>query len=69
MWQDGDSSAAEAISLHHPAGKVYNCRGHVGRAHSHNLKQAAKKKEFSEDMKSKYKAKFPEIETVKCQCK
>lgn len=25
VWQDGDSSAAEAISLHHPAGKVYNC--------------------------------------------
>lgn len=41
----------------------------VGRAHSNNLKEAAKKKEFSEDMKSKYKAKFPEIETAKCKCK
>ena len=32
VWQDGDSSAAKSISLHHPAGKVYKCGGHVGRA-------------------------------------
>ena len=69
VWQDGDSSAAKSISLHHPAGKVYKCGRHVGRAHSNNLREAAKKKEFSEDMKSKYKAKFPEIETAKCKCK
>ena len=69
VWQYGDSSAAKSISLHHPAGKVYKCGGHVGRAHSNNLREAAKKKEFSEDMKSKYKAKFPEIETAKCKCK
>lgn len=69
VWQDGDSSAAKAISLHHPAGKVYKCGGHVGRAHSNNLKEVAKKKEFSEHMKSKYKAKCPEIETAKRKCK
>ena len=23
VWQDGDSSAAKSISLHHPTGKVY----------------------------------------------
>ena len=46
VWQDGDSSAAKSVSLHHPAGKVYKCGGHVGRAHSNNLKEAAKKKEF-----------------------
>lgn len=45
-WQDGDSSAAKSVSLHHPAAKVYKCGGHVGRAHSNNLKEAAKKKEF-----------------------
>lgn len=64
MWQDGDSSAAKSISLHHPDGKVYKCGGHVGAAHKNNLKEAAKMK-FSDDMKTKYKAKFPEIETVK----
>ena len=69
VWQDGDSSAAKSISLHHPTGKVYKCGGHVGRAHTNNLREAAKRKEFSEDMKSKYKAKFPEIETAKCKCK
>lgn len=69
VWQDGDSSAAKSNSLHRLAGKVYKCGGHVGRAHSNNLREAAKKKEFSEDMKSKYKGTFPEIETAKCKCK
>lgn len=27
VWQDGDSSAAKAIILHDPAGKVYKCGG------------------------------------------
>ena len=44
------------------------CGGHVGRAHTNNLKEAAKKKEFSTDIKKKYKDKFPSIETVKCKC-
>ena len=48
-------------SLHHPAGKVYKCREHVGRAQSNNLKEAAKKTEFSEDMKTKYQTKFPKL--------
>ena len=46
MWQDRDSSAAKSVSLHHPAGTVHPCGGHVGRAHSNNLKETAKKKEF-----------------------
>ena len=69
VWQDGDSSAAKSVSQHHPTGKVYKCGGHVGRAHANNLKEAAKKKEFSEDVKSKYKEKFPEVQTAKCKCK
>ena len=68
VWQDGDSTSAKAVSLHHPTAKVYKCGGHVGRAHTNNLKEAAKKKEFSEDMKRKYKEKFPSIETMKCKC-
>ena len=68
VWQDGDSSAPKSISQHHPTGKVYKCGGHVGRAHANNLKEAAKK-EFSEDVKSKYKEKFPEVQTAKCKCK
>ena len=69
VWQDGDSSVAKSICLHHPPGKVNKCGGHVGRSHGNNVKEAAKKKEFSEDMKSKYKAKFTKIETAKCKCK
>ena len=41
----------------------------MGRAHANNLKEAAKKKEFSEDVKSKYKEKFPEVQTAKGKCK
>lgn len=43
--------------------------GHVGRVHTNNLKEAAKTKEFSEDVKSKYKDKFPEVQTARCKCK
>ena len=68
VWQDGDSSAAKSISQHHPTGKVYKCGGHVGRAHTNNLKEAAKRKEFSDEVKSKYKEKFPEVQTAKCKC-
>lgn len=53
---------------HHPAAKVYKCGGHVGRAFSNSLKEAAKKKEFSADVKQKYKEKFPLIEAAKCKC-
>lgn len=58
VWQDGDSSAAKAISRYHPDGKVFKCGGHVGRAHINQLKEAAKKKEFSADIKRKYRDRF-----------
>lgn len=67
VWQDGDSTSANAVSLHHPTAKVYVYGGHVGRAYTNNLKEAAKK-EFSADIKNKYNDKFPSIETVKCKC-
>ena len=46
VWQDGDSSSTKSIALHHPTGKVFKCGGHVGRAHTNCLKEAAKRKEF-----------------------
>lgn len=69
VWQDGDSSAANSIKHHHPNGKVYKCGGRVGRAHTNNLKEAAKKKEFSATTISQFKEKFLQIETAKCKCK
>ena len=51
----------------HPAAIVYKCGGHVGRAFSNSLKEAAKKESFV-DVKQKYKEKFPLIETAKCKC-
>lgn len=69
VWQDGDSSSSKSVLDHYPDGKVYKCGGHVGRAYTNNLKEAAKKKEFSADIINKYKQRFPLIETVKCQCK
>lgn len=68
VWQDGDSSSAKSVATHHPNGKVFKCGGHVGRAHANCLKEAAKKKEFSSDIKSKYKEKFPEVLKAKCSC-
>ena len=56
VWQD------------HPTGKVHKCGGHVGRVHTNNLKEAAKKKEFSEDVETRHKEKFSEVETAKCKC-
>ena len=69
VWQDGDSSSAKSVYLHHPNGKVYKCGGHVGRAHTNCLKGAAKRKEFSVDIKNKYKDAFPQVLTAKCHCK
>lgn len=68
VWQDGDSSPAKSVAKHHSDGKVYKCGGHVGRAHANSLKEAEKKKEFSSDIKTKYKDKFPQVLTAKCQC-
>ena len=61
VWDDGDSTSRNTVSLHHPTAKVYKCGGHTGR-------EAAKKEEFSEDMKRKYREKFPSTETGKCKC-
>lgn len=68
VWQDGDSSAALAVSKFHKEGKVYKCGGHVGRAHYNKLKEVSKKKVFSADIKTKYKEKFPHVESVACKC-
>ena len=68
VWQDGDSTSAKAVNEHHSTAKVYKCVGHMGRAFTNNLKEAAKKKEFSEEQKKKYKDKFPSIQTVRCKC-
>lgn len=69
VWQDGDSSAAKSVKKYHPDGNVYKCGGHVSRAHFNQLKEAAKKKDFSADVKRKYKDIFPSVLTVKCKCK
>ena len=69
VWQDGDSSSAKSVTAPHPTAKVYKCGGHVGRAFTNSPKEVAKEKEFSEDLISKYKEKFPLIETAKCKCK
>ena len=42
VWQDGDSSAALAVSKFHKEGKVYKCGGHVGRAHYNKLKEVSR---------------------------
>ena len=67
VWQDGDSSVAKAVAAHHPEGKIYKCGGHVGRAHYNQLKEASKKKQFSTDIKNKYKEKFPQVQSVVCK--
>ena len=68
VWQDDNSSAGKAIINHHPDGKVYKCGGHVGRAHVNQLNDAAKKKDYSADIKRKYKDCFPLVLSVKCKC-
>lgn len=67
-WQDGDSSSAKSVSQHHPDAKIYKGGGHVDRVHTNNLKEAAKRKEFSADVKNKLKDKFPGIGMLKCKC-
>ena len=67
VWQDGDSSAAKSVKKHHLEGKVCKCGGHVGRAHVNQLKEAAKK-DFTEGIKAKYRAKFHEVTSSKCIC-
>lgn len=68
VWQDGDSSSAKPVKKYHPDGKIFKCGGHVGRAHFNQLKELAKKKEFSADIKWKNKDNFPNVMTTKCKC-
>ena len=67
VWQDGDSSSGKSVKEIFPNGQVLKCGGHVGRAHTNNLKDFSKMKEFSSEMKRKYKDKFPLVETTKCK--
>ena len=69
VWQDGDSSSQKSVEKHHGKGKVFKCGGHVGRAHTNNLKEAAKLKQFSETVKQRHREQFPDVDTAKCQCK
>lgn len=55
VWQDGDSSAVKSVKKYHPDGNVYKCGGYVSRAHFNQLKEAAKKKDFSADVNRKYR--------------
>jgi hypothetical protein len=69
VWQGADSSSANAMTKHHPDGKVYKCGGHVGRAHTNNLKEASKRKVFPTAVIDRNIGKFPLIEKLKCTCK
>lgn len=48
----------------HPKGQVLKCNGHVGMAHTINLKDFSKMKEVSSEMKNKHKDIFS-LETPK----
>ena len=69
VWQDGDSSSSLSVEKHYGKEKVFKCGGHVGRAHANNFKYLAKLKEFSAKMQQDHKAKFPDIQSLWCQCK
>ena len=68
VWQDGDSSASKSVLAQYPEARVYKCGGHVGRAPHNNLKEAAKKKEFSANVIRDYQELFPSVTTAKCKC-
>ena len=68
VWQDGDSSASKSVLAQYPEARVYKCGGHVGRAHHNNLKEAAKKKQFSASVIRDYQELFPSVTTAKCKC-
>ena len=44
------------------------CGGHVNRAHTKQLKEMVNVKAFSAGFKSRYRRRFPAVETVKCVC-
>ena len=71
QWQDGDSSSAKSFRQHYPdktKSQVMLCGGHVARAHTKHLGEISKQKSFSATMQDMYKAKFPDVLTVKCHC-
>lgn len=68
VWQDGDSSASKSVLAQYPEARVYMCGGHVGRAHHNNLKEAAKKTQFSANVIRDYQELFPSVTTAKCKC-
>ena len=45
------------------------CRVHAGRAHLKQLQALAKKKTFTEKFRNKYREQFPQVDTVRCECK
>ena len=69
VWQDGDSSSSKSVENAFRSGTVFKCGGHVGRAHANNLKDMAKQKVFSAQQIANHKAKFPAVESAKCECK
>ena len=71
QWQDGDSSSAKSFRQHYPdetKSQVMLCGGHVARAHTKHLGEISKQKSFSATMQDMYKARFPDVLTVKCHC-
>ena len=70
-WQDSDSSSAKAFSASYPAeggSRVMLCGGHVNRAHTKQLKEMVNMKTFTSGFKSRYRRRFPAVDTVKCVC-
>ena len=71
QWQDADSSSAKSFRQHYPderKSQIMLCGGHVARAHTKQLGEIAKQKSFSPTLQDTYKAKFPDVEKVKCHC-
>ena len=68
-WQDADSSSSKSVEEVFPNAKVMICGGHAGRAHLKQLQALAKKKTFTEKFRNKYREQFPQVDTVRCECK
>ena len=68
-WQDADSSSSKSVEKVFPNAKVMICVGHAGRAHLKQLQALAKKKTFTEKFRNKYREQFPQVDTVRCECK
>ena len=71
-WQDQDSSSEKSFRCvygNETSARVMKCGGHVGRSHANALKQLKSTKEFDTGYINKHKAPFPDVATVKCNCK